>query len=85
MHSIALTGSLTSDDLWALSQALRDLGDARAALDGAAAALQGLTADTAWQSDGVRALHSMLDGLRVGALHQEATVDFEESQIRSLT
>jgi hypothetical protein len=60
MNSIALTQMSAAEAEWAKSQAARDLRMAVDALDDARASLRGLTEDTAWQSDGIRAMRDAL-------------------------
>ncbi|WP_194762253.1 hypothetical protein [Microbacterium sp. UFMG61] len=60
MNSIALTQMSAAEAEWAKNQAARELRAAVDALDDARASLRGLADDTAWQSDGVRAMHDAL-------------------------
>lgn len=67
MHSFTIAESGTSADAWACLQAAAAVDEAIAALDAAGAALVGLTVDTEWQADGVRALHDRLVALQTSA------------------
>lgn len=67
MHSFTIAESGTSADAWACLQAAAAVDEAIAALDAAGAALVGLTVDTEWQADGVRALHDRLVALQASA------------------
>lgn len=67
MHSFTIADSGTSADAWACLQAAAAVDEAIAALDAAGAALVGLTVDTEWQADGVRALHDRLVELQTSA------------------
>ena len=60
MNSIAVTQMSAAEAEWAKTQAAHELRVAVDALDDARAALRGLAADTAWQSDGLRAMHDAL-------------------------
>ena len=67
MHSFTIAESGTSADAWACLQAAAAVDEAIAALDAAGSALVGLTIDTEWQADGVRALHDKLVAFQTGA------------------
>jgi hypothetical protein len=60
MHSFAIAESGASADAWACLEAGLAVDAAIAALNAAGAVLTGLTADTGWEADGVRALHDKL-------------------------
>lgn len=60
MNSLALMQMSTAEAEWAKSQAARDLRAAVDALDDAGASLRGLVDETAWRSDGIRAMHDAL-------------------------
>lgn len=64
MHPLMRSETGTVDDPWARLAAIRELRSAMGSLDDACAALVGLVADTNWQSDGVRALHELLEETR---------------------
>ncbi len=64
MYSFAIADGWAPDVLWAWTQASIDIEAAVAAVDTATAALNALIADTAWDSDGVRALNEKLVELR---------------------
>jgi len=78
MHSFAIAESGTSADAWACLQAASAVDEAISAMNAAGAAIVGLTVDTEWQSDGVRALHDTLAafqtaaGVEVGRLSSRA-------------
>lgn len=60
MNSIALMQMSAAEAEWAKSQAGRELRAAVEALDDARASLRALADDTAWRSEGVRAMHDAL-------------------------
>jgi len=78
MHSFTIAESGTSADAWACLQASSAVDEAISALNAAGAGLVGLTVDTEWQADGVRALHERLvafqstAGVEVGRLSSRA-------------
>lgn len=67
MYSFEHAESYASDGLWAWFSARSELSAAISAVDCARTALMTLVDDSAWQSDGVRALHDLL-----GRLHDRA-------------
>lgn len=78
MHSFTIAETGTSADAWACLQAASAVDEAVTALNSVGAALVGLTVDTEWQADGVRALHERLvafqsaAGAEVGRLSSRA-------------
>nr|WP_201470660.1 hypothetical protein [Microbacterium hydrocarbonoxydans] len=60
MNSIALMQMSAAEAEWAKTQAGRDLRAAVESLDDARASLRALADDTAWRSEGVRAMHDAL-------------------------
>ena len=66
MHSIAMASSGTSVDTWSCALAGVAVDNAITALNAAGATLIGLTADTEWDADGVRALHEKLVSFQSG-------------------
>lgn len=64
MHSFELADAHASEGLWALFSARSEIGAAISAMEAAGAALATLVDDSAWQSDGVRALHELLGALQ---------------------
>jgi hypothetical protein len=70
MHSLMNIETVRAEDAWERLAALRELRMAIAALEEACASLVGLVAETTWQSDGVRALHELLEDMhRVASGH----------------
>lgn len=67
MHTFTIAASGTSVDTWACLQAAQSVNDAIASLDAAGAALIGLTTDTEWSADGVRALNMKLESFQTRA------------------
>ncbi|WP_136055853.1 hypothetical protein [Microbacterium sp. K24] len=74
MHSLMNIETGAVDDAWARLAALRDLRAAMSALDDACALLVGLIDDSRWRSDGVRALHELLEEMLRLASGHAATV-----------
>ncbi|WP_223622992.1 hypothetical protein [Microbacterium sp. EST19A] len=64
MHPLMNIETGTVDDAWARLAALRELRAAMGALEDAGASLVGLVDDTTWRSDGVRALHELLEEMQ---------------------
>jgi hypothetical protein len=70
MHSLMNIETVRAEDAWQRLAALRELRVAIAALEEACALLVGLIDETTWQSDGVRALHELLEDMhRVASGH----------------
>ncbi|WP_217184986.1 hypothetical protein [Streptomyces sp. AC495_CC817] len=57
MYAFASAESGLSDRAWAVFDARQRIDDAATALDVATGALRSLSADTAWRSEGIAALH----------------------------
>jgi hypothetical protein len=64
MYDIAIAEAWASEQLWALYAAIGAVDDAIAALEEAGAGLLPLIADSEWASDGVRALHELLNDIK---------------------
>lgn len=80
MHSIALAQTGAAETAWARAQALAALRTAVEALDDVRASLAVLTSDTDWHSDGVRAMQSALEDLRLGARLEASEMRSRESE-----
>jgi hypothetical protein len=64
MYSFTHAEAFSSDGMWAVFSAAREIGAAISTLDSAGSALVSLIDDCDWQSDGVRALHELLGRLQ---------------------
>ncbi|WP_067195863.1 hypothetical protein [Microbacterium sp. XT11] len=83
MHSFTHALVSTADAAWAWAQASQEVISALAAVDSASAALTGLTADTAWESDGVRALNEKLVDIHQRAGEQAGLLAARQAEIES--
>lgn len=77
MNSIALMQMSAAEAEWAKSQAARELRAAVEALDDARASLRALADDTAWRSEGVRAMHDAL-----GDYGRRARAEASDTRVR---
>lgn len=84
MHSFTIAGGGSSDALWAWFAARREIESAIASLDEAGAALVTLVADSDWQSEGVRALHELLSGLRALTSAEIASLSEREWELERI-
>lgn len=84
MYSFAMAEPTASDQLWALFAALRAIDDAVIALEDAGAALLPLIADSEWNSDGVRALHELLENFKDRSLSEIAQLGSRTWELESV-
>ena len=84
MYAIDIAGAGSSAALWAWFAAGREIDGALAALDDAGAALLPLVAETDWHADGVRALHALLDDLRLQTEEERGRLSAREWELERI-
>ena len=84
MYSFAIAGAGSSEALWAWFAARREIESAIADLDDAVVALLALVADSDWQSEGLRALHTLLSELRSRASAELASLFERERELERI-